>query len=67
MLKSWLSRRRGAQTPDLVPRWKKFIESEPVIRPANVPPVKPLRRDSEFDRLLKGAANFGQLEEAGIE
>jgi len=59
----WLSRRRGAQTPDLVPRWKAFLTSpaadgEPVIRPANVPPVKKLQahRDSEFIRLLKRRA-----------
>ena len=60
---NWLSRRRGAQTPDLVPRWKAFVlspaaDGEPVIRPANVPPVKKLKgeKDSEWARLMKRRA-----------
>lgn len=35
-----LWRRWRIEEPDLVPRWKAFIESEPVIQAANVPPVK---------------------------
>lgn len=40
-------RERADRKPDLVPRWKAFLEApphgdEPVIPPANVPAVKPL-------------------------
>lgn len=57
----WLRFRRwlGLDPPDLAPRWKAFIESKPVIKPAKVPAVKPLKakkRESEFLRLLKRRA-----------
>lgn len=54
----WQRRRVEAERTDLVPRWAAFINGEPRIPPANVPPVKErkAKKEHEFMKLLKRRA-----------
>lgn len=53
---AYLRKRQGRQqAADLVPRWREFLASDPVITPAKVPPVKPLKgvRVDQFARFRR--------------
>lgn len=52
--------RRHEPEADLSRRWKAFIESEPVISPARVPPVKPLKAVKVGYRFDRFARRMGQ-------
>lgn len=47
-----IARRRRDAEPNLVPRWKAFIESDPIIVPAAVPPLRPLKAQ-RVDRIAR--------------